>query len=355
MKLIHLDYKKGTVKVKLDTSEDAWHLSKLIKEKDKVYGRTERKIKLSGSEEKSSVIKKTIWLSVDVEKISLEGSELRINGLVQEGFEDIPKGSHQSIALGIGDETIITKQVWSFIDKERLTRAVEERPLNLMAVVFDREEAYLAQLTQRGFQIITHEKGDVARKDYAEEKGSFFSTLSRKIEDIAKNIKPTKIILASPAFWKEYLLKELPESIKDKAVLATVSSVDETSFTELNRRPELQETLAKDRTLQEEGELEEFFKDVRNDLGCYGVRDLEEGAATGNLKKVVVSEEALTASGPRAGSLGKNATTNKEWVEKFLGDAEAVGAEILIISKDAAQQKLQAFGGVLGIKRWKTS
>ena len=348
MKIIHSDFKKGiekgTVRFRLDQKEDAWHLFKLIAPGDVISGKTERKIKLGGEGEKGTVLKKTFWLEIEAEKTDLQGDDIRINGCVTLDYDDIPKGSHQSISFSINDEGTLLKERWSLLDRQRLEQAGATKQLHILAVVFDREEAFIAQFTHRGFEIITHEKGDVARKEYGEGKENFFARLAGVLAEMNERLAPAKIILASPSFWKEYLMKELSPGVKSKAALATVSTSDETAFHELLRRPELAQIFAEDRTAQEEKALDEALAAVRNDLGCYGAQAFEESVAQGNLGRVLVSEEAFTGATP----------VEKEALEKLLMQAESVGAEISILTQDASQRKLSPFKGILGVKRWKS-
>ena len=345
MKLLKTDFKQGIVGLRLTQREDAWHLFKLITSGDLLSGKAERKIKLGGEGEKGTVLKKTLWLEIKVEKTDLQGDELRANGTVCQDYDDIPKGSYQGISLSLHDDATLKKESWGMLDRQRLEQATQDASSDIIAVVFDREEAYYAQLTHEGFTLLVHEKGDVAKKGNEEGKGDFFKQIAATLSAIAERTRATQIIIASPSFWKEYLVKELASDVKKKSVLATVSSCDETSFHELMKRPELEQVLSRDRSAQEEKTLEDAFAAVRNDLACYGAKELEEAVAQGNLKDILVAEERFTKTSPE----------EKGALETFLASVESVGGHIHILTQDASQKKLQPFKGVLGIKRWKTS
>ena len=54
-------------------------------------------------------------------------------------------------------------------------------------------------------------KGDVAKKDVEEKKGNFYKEIITQLTAYDSKYAFTSIVLASPAFWKEYLLKELDD------------------------------------------------------------------------------------------------------------------------------------------------
>ena len=64
MKIIHKDLKHGTIKVKVDSSQDIWALSTIIEAGDFVSGMTERKIKLGGTDDKSKISKRIVFLKI---------------------------------------------------------------------------------------------------------------------------------------------------------------------------------------------------------------------------------------------------------------------------------------------------
>ena len=59
MQCIYQDPKKGIVKLKVTNLDDLWYLSHILTQKDRVKGRTYRKIKLGGENDRNTkIIKK---------------------------------------------------------------------------------------------------------------------------------------------------------------------------------------------------------------------------------------------------------------------------------------------------------
>ena len=86
MHIIHSDFKKGTVKLKITDPDDLWYLSQIIDQKDILTGLTTRKVKI-GEGENAKVVKKTLVLTIAAEKVELQEQSLRINGKVQESTD----------------------------------------------------------------------------------------------------------------------------------------------------------------------------------------------------------------------------------------------------------------------------
>ena len=85
MKIIHLNRKKGTAKVKVTNLDDLWHLSRIIEPGDLVAGQIERKTKVGGAEEKARIARRLFFIKLKVNKTKFEAETLRIAGKITEG------------------------------------------------------------------------------------------------------------------------------------------------------------------------------------------------------------------------------------------------------------------------------
>ena len=113
MIITHRNLKKGLVILKVDSLDDLWHISQLVNQNDIVKGLTSYKIKI-GDERKQSVVRKTMLVSLQVEKIEFHkySNALRIFGVVKEGPEDIQIGSQLSLEVTIDTIITIIKEAW---------------------------------------------------------------------------------------------------------------------------------------------------------------------------------------------------------------------------------------------------
>ncbi|HLD80208.1 MAG TPA: mRNA surveillance protein pelota [Candidatus Nanoarchaeia archaeon] len=346
MQLITSDFKKGLVKLKVTDKDDLWYLSHLIDQGDLVRGKTTRKIKI-GEGENAKSVKKTLTISIQAETIELTENSLRINGKVTEETEDVPKGSYQSTTLEEASEFSIEKPQWLSYQKQKLQEACEKK-YDYLLCLFDREEVLFALTKKFGYEILTTLKGEVQKKAKAVEiKKDFQEEIIKTLETYNDRYKPSAIILASPAFYKEDLYKKIPSSdLKKKIVLATCSDISERSLDEVMRRPELAETLKHSRARQEQILVEELLKEInKSDKAVYGLKEVQEAANSGSILKLLLTDDFIQK---------KRLSNEFAEVDQCMKTVDSLQGEIHIISAESdAGKKLNGLGGIAGILRYK--
>lgn len=344
MKIIHQDLKHGEVKVKVDSAQDLWYLSTIIESGDFVSGMTERKIKLGGSEDKSKISKRIVHLKISVEKIDHEHT-LRVSGKIVDAPDDIPKGDYHTFDLSDGTVITIEKEYWTKYVLKKLDEAVNTKLSNILILAFDREEAIFAMLKSQGYELLPSMKGDVSKKDMEEKKGNFYQEIYKQLLEYNQKYDLDNIIVASPAFWKDYLLKEIKdEALRKKIVLATCSSIDDGTINEILRRPELKTVLDKDKSVRELKLIEELLGQISKDNAVYGVREINEKIMSGNVSTLLVSENLI---------LRMRKENKYNMLEEVMNSAESLSAEIKIISSEEAMKKLDVLTGIAALLRYK--
>jgi protein pelota len=344
MKIIHQDLKHGIVKVKIDGTQDLWCLSSIIESGDTVGGMTERKIKLGGSEDKSKIIKKIVFLKILVEKIDHDHT-LRVSGKIIEAPDDIPKGDYHTFDLVDGTVISIEKDKWTKYSLKKLDEAINTKLANILIVAFDREEAIFAVLRSQGYDILPSMKGDVSKKDMEEKKTNFYQEIYKQMLDYDQKYLFDNIVVASPAFWKEYLLKEIKnDALHKKIVLATCSSIDDGTINEILKRPELKTVLDKDKATRELKLIEELLGQISKDNATYGLREVGDKIASGNVSILLVSESLI---------LRMRHEKKYDMLEELMTAAEALNAEVKIISGEEAMKKLDGLTGIAALLRYK--
>jgi protein pelota len=351
MKLIHSDFKKGIAKVKIENLDDLWYLNQIIEKNDLVKGKTFRKIKIGEeTQRKQKTVKKPVFLKMQVEKVEFSKTSniLRISGLVKEAPEDIPLDSHHT--FNIEENTIITiiKQKWLKFQVDRLKEASKETAAKILICVHDREEAYFALMKKYGYQLLTGIKGTVTKKaDLKQIETKFYKEILKQLEEYDQRYSLSKIILASPAFWKEELMKEITdENIKQKIILATCSSVGENAINEVLKRPETENALKQDRITQEFKQVEELLEEIsKNNLAAYGLKETKNAAIAGAVKTLLITDSFIQ----------KTRTENKyEEIEEIMKTSDSTKSDIAIISSEhEAGKKLDGLGGIAAILRFK--
>ncbi|MGV8086277.1 MAG: mRNA surveillance protein pelota [Candidatus Woesearchaeota archaeon] len=346
MKILNKDLKHGQIKIKIDDLQDLWSLSNIIESGDFVSGMTERKIKLGGSEDKSKIIKRIIHLKILVEKIDYDNS-LRVSGKIVEAPDDIPKGDYHTFDLSDGVVVTIEKSVWTKYSIKKLDEAIDMHLVNILIVAFDREDAIFAVLKTQGYEILLNLKGDVSKKDLEEKKTNFYQEIYNQILAYNQKYLFDNIVVASPAFWKEYLLKEIKDdSLRKKIVLATCSSIDDGTITEILKRSELKTVLDKDKATRELKLVEELLGKITKNEAVYGLSEVEAKAQAGNILKLLVSEVLIQ----KMKKEGKY-----DVMDNIMTVVESMNSEVKLISSEQATKKLDGLTGIAAILRWKDS
>lgn len=349
MKIPHSNLKQGVVKVTIENPEDLWYLSTIIAPNDKVKGITVRKIK-TGTEEKSTSYKTTTTIKLSVENIIYEPSNqtLRISGTIIEGPEDVPRGSYHTLTVEINSTITIEKERWMEFQLQKLKEATDIKLPNVIICIFDREEAFFAHLTRQGYKLLGHIKGDVAKKR-AEHKptGDFYKTIIQKLKEYDQRLQLDNIILASPSFWKEELLKTLgTDDIRKKMIQATCSSVDETAFNEVLKREETQTALKQERIAHEQQYVDNILAEIsRNGAVAYGIGAVSDAAEAGAVRTLLITNALIM-----------QAREEKKYfvIEKIMRTVDTMKGSVSIINSDnPAGKKLDGIGGIAALLRYK--
>ncbi len=345
MKMLQKDLKHGMIKIRVEAPDDLWYLEGIIEPSDIVGGMTERKIKMGGADEKSKISRINVFLKIKVEKISFE-EMLRVSGPIIEGPEDVPRGEYHTFGIEEGTVISIEKDHWTKYVLKKLDDGTKQTTFHVLVVAFDREEAIFALLKNNGYDILLEIKGDVAKKEQSDEKKtSFYKEIITKMKDYDNKYLFNSIVLASPAFWKEYLLKELDDEVlRKKITLASCSSIDGSTINEILKRPELKTVLEKDQSSRETTLIEELLGAISKENAAYGIADVKSKIDSGNISVLLISENLI-----------RKMRSEKSYgqIDSMMEQAETLNAEIRIISSEDAARKLDGLSGIACLLRWK--
>lgn len=348
MKILKNNLKKQELTLKIEHLDDIWVLSQIIEPEDTIKGRTERKIKIGDSADRNMrVVRKSVFLTIKVEKteVSSDSSTLKALGVITEGPDDIAKGEHHSFNLESNSVFTLTKHNWLKFQVEKIKDAAKAVPRNILMVVFDREEAFFAKLKGQGYELMCKISGDVQKKEEKHvSKDNFWKEIKTKMEEYDKTGKINNIIIASPSFWKENLLKILPDELKKKVVTATVSHSGERALTELLKRDELQKVLEQNRGAQEVKLIDKLLKHISKDTACYGLEETKKKIEEGAVSELMVSYSYLQEA--------KEKNIYKQ-IEKIMIACEQMDGKVNIIGSEEATKALNSLTGIAGILRWK--
>jgi len=298
MQLIMSDFKKGIVKIKVDNMDDIWYLSNIIDKTDIVTAKTQRKIKLSQeTERQKGIIKKTVTIKIEVEKVEFHKTmnSLRISGIIKQAPEDIPRGSHHTLNI---EENSIIKIEKKFLKYqiEKIKEASKKAVPKVLLIALDRSDSSFALLKKNGYRFLSEIAGEVQKKSYKEKiESSFYPEIIKKIKDYVKRFDIQHIILASPAFWKDELMKKIDDKeIKGKITLATCNATGKNGLDEILKRDEVRKVLKEDQVVKETAFVEKFMNNIsKNKLSTYGLKEVREAADLGAIELLLVTDSLI--------------------------------------------------------------
>ncbi len=346
MNIIHKDFKKGIVKLKVTDKEDLWYLSHLIEAGDLLRGKTSRKIKI-GERENSKTAKKLYLVAINAETVDFsdDGAVLRVNGKIREAPEEIPRDSYQNIPLEVGSEFTLEKAYWPQYQKQRLEESSAKKQRYLLCL-FDREEAILALTKPKGVDVIVKLKGEVPKKakQVAVTK-DFQLEIINAVQEYARRYAPEQVIIASPAFYKEDLFAKMPQELQQQTILATCSDVSEAAFGEVIRSQELAKTLKSSRTREEKIVMDRLLAEIKQDkLACYGWNEVQKGVEAGAVETLLVTDRFIAAKRQAGGYLELDALMKR---------VDALKGKIRIISSAGEGATLDGLGGIAALLRYR--
>lgn len=355
MKILGSDFRKGFCRLKVDNLDDLWVLSQIIDPKDLVKSRTFRKIKLGQEgERKSKVVKKPVTLTIVVEKVEFHkySNSLRVSGIIKEGPDDIPHGSHHTLDVSENSMITINKEHWLGFQISKLKDAASDKGSKVLICVMDRDEACFALMKQYGYEYLSEITGKVQKKgveDKTLKEKEFYGQIIAILEEYVQRYSIEFIVLASPAFWKDDLMKVLKQknaSLAAKITLATCNAFGKNAINEVLKRPEVRSVMKQERVVKETSLVEELLTEIsKNNLGVYGLEQTKEAAEAGAIKTLLVTDKLIHEMRE------KNRYDKLDYIMRLVDQTKG---DIFIISEEHdAGKKLHGLGGIGGILSYK--
>ncbi|MBL7206110.1 MAG: mRNA surveillance protein pelota [Candidatus Aenigmarchaeota archaeon] len=331
---MHVSYikKEKKARLKVETPEDLWHLSKVLEKGDLITAKTLRKKTIRRGKEIVEGKREAMTLQIELEKTEYrkETHSLKLLGKITLGPEDVKLGSHHSIYVEPGLLLIVQKD-WKNYQLDKLRKAGVKKTLVFVCTI-DRDGADFAILKDNGIEF--HGKKSFKKRSREEEKRDEFYN---EIISIMKDQKT--IIIAGPGFEKENLYKYIKEKEPELAKRCFTENASERGRSGIREvlRKSGNKILKESRIAEETILVDNFFKELEKEgLIVYGKKETEKALEMGALKELLVSDDKINE------------------FENILNKAEKMQTKIHIISAehDTGEQFL-GFGGIGGFLRFK--
>src|SRR3989338_2681175 len=193
--------------------------------------------------------------------------------------------------------------------------------------------------------------GEVQEKAFPNIKkdATFYADIVKRLQEYDQRYKLDKLIVASPAFWKEEFNKEVVKRAPDlkKKILYTVChTTGKSAMHEVLKSDEIKKALKDERIIEEIQLVQEVFKEIaKNGNAVYGMREVQEAADIGAIKILLVTDELIQQL---------RQSESYEPLDNIMKTVEAAGGEIHIITAEhQAGQELQGITGIAAITRYK--
>jgi protein pelota len=338
MKILSYHPEHETIRIKIESLEDLWHLDHILEVGDKLKAKTFRR-----KEQRADLLraqrpeKKPVTLTIRVEKIEFHhySAWLRVTGPIEEGEDS---GSYHTINVEEGTVCTIIK-TWRRHQLDRLQEAVAQTMTpKILIVVMDDEEADFGIIRQFGVeQTATIYSRIPGKRDPDQRKAGkqqFFKDVSEKIIEYDL---PT--IVAGPGFIKEEFKKYFTTTHDKDLIIESVSTTGKTGLYEVIKKGLVERVFQDSKTASDIQLIEELFSLIIQDKAVYGMNDVRRAIEYNACEKLLIADSKLRTD-PRA--------------EVLLEQARQKGGEAHIIStQHEGGEKLAHLGGIAAFLRFK--
>jgi len=340
VKILKKDEKTGTIRLRVETDDDLWHLYNIVREGDVVHALTERREETASDKIRSERgEKKKMILGIQVEKVEFHefSDRLRILGVIVEGPQDL--GSHHTLNIEKGDDLSITK-AWKNHELERLQDAVKsaKRPAVIFVSIED-DEAVVALLYQYGLKEMARIKTSGGKMYASGSKEDYYLEIAETVKRLPEQ---SPIVLCGPGFAKERLysiFKEKYPSITKRARITATGQAGMPGIREIMKNDLPQDILEENQMNRDMQLVEEVMKNIGTDgPATYGPNEVRKAVKMGAVETLLVLDSMVRDTG----------------TEEIMRKTEDGGGKVAIISGTHDGGKmLESLGGIAALLRYR--
>lgn len=335
MRVVHRDESVPVIKLKPESIEDLWYLSKIVDEGDEAEGHSERRYKPPGATRDSGEKKQvTIRLKAEQVEFAESANKLRITGVIVSGTpeEYVPKGDHHTLDVAPHEPIKLFKKL-SLAERKVLDEAVQHSThAKALILLMDDRKALAALIQARGTKVLFERESGASKrnpKEFEAHRTKFYMELTDAIEATDADA----IFIAGPGFEKntfqKYLQEKKPKIFK-KASFDYASSAEKSALRELLAKGAVEKAIGNKKQAEELEALEKLKASISKSDGwsVYGPAEVKDA-----LKKHAV--ETL---------LVMDAFIRSKEGHEILSLAETEGVQLLAFTSDGeAGQEFSAY------------
>jgi protein pelota len=342
-------------------ADDLFSVRRILSRDDLVVASTTRVIKQEkeySRPERGERISVKVWLRVESLGFDKMVDRLRIKGIISNASSElVPRGSHHSLTIGIGDNiTIEKKRDWLPYEKNIIHRFSDASIYLLVAV--DIQECAVAKLSGTHLGIVPNIYSGQSGKRYhvqtkTGEPEQFFDEIIKVIKSqlSAEDIEFTtdKVIIFGPGETKKRLYNFLVRKDKNLSNLASViEGIDvagEDGILLFVRSPRMKEVMENSKISTVLSLLDEImiFVSRGENRFAMGFADVAKAAAMRAVESVIFSSSIF-------------GTVEEDELVKLLNTIESQGASAFAIdSSTDIGMRVSSLGGIVSVLRYQIS
>ena len=336
------------MKLLVENGDDLWHLRHLVQSGDIVSAITWRRDERSTDMVRAEKVeRRRMYLGIEVEEVEYAdfSDRLRILGLIREGPDEVPRGSHHTLNVEVGDDVKIRKVRWRRFELERIDEAVKatRRPAVLI-VCIDDESAVFAAVRQIGVEKLSEILGPGSMKGVDKPpkgiKEAWYQEMTEELARVGAGDLP--LIIVGPGFTRTDLLDYVRAHRSDLVSRAATEGTGQAGMVgvqEAIRRGMVSRVVEGARVELETEMIEEVLSSIgRGDhMSIYGPKEVREAINAGAAETLLVTDDVVR-EGP---------------VVELLEEADNIGTRVLVVSTSHdAGGRLSLLGGLAVLCRY---
>lgn len=328
--------------LKIESLEDLWILSQFISPQDRVFGKTERKVKIGG-ENSTKQVKKIIFVELLTKKANFESNILRISGEIQNETEFTAIGQSHTLNFQVGDKIEFEKKTILDFEEKLLDRSINSKKSKNLLLLFDKDDLIAAEFGEFSYSVIFEERG-LGSKKYIAENINEDEQRFKVVEDLLKR-DYSNIVFAGPGHWKENFKKY----VKDKSGIESISyAFSDVSASAISRviKEILKSGLLMESQLKLENDaISSLLENInKGEKYSYGYENVQDAINMGRSEDVLISTDFIEQ---------KRDEGDYSEINELMKTTEQLNGNLVIInSKNDSGKILDGLGGIASILRY---
>lgn len=343
-------------------ADDLFSIRRVLSREDLVAASTTRVIRQEkeyARPERGERISVKVWLRVDSLGFDKTVDRLRIRGIISSASSElVPRGSHHSLTIGIGDNlTIEKRRDWLPYEKNIVQRFSDASFYLLVAV--DLQECAVAKLSGTHLGIVPNIYSGQSGKRYhvqtskTGESEQFFDEITKVVKSqlSAEDIERTtgKVIIFGPGETKKRLYNFIVRKDKNlKNLISVIEGIDvagEDGILLFVRSPKMKEVMENSKISTVLTLLDNIMVFVSRGENRFamGFDDVAKAAAARAVESVIFSSSIF-------------GTVEEDELVKLLNSVESQGgATFAIDSSTDIGMRVSSLGGIVSVLRYQIS